>query len=207
MDAPKDSATQGGSDVDALAFRIVTRTSSNSSAILIPAGAPQITEGAAAPYPSEKSIAGFNRGRILDANLTLKNYSHTGADDVAVLLEGPTGRDAIVMSDVGSLFLLNNVTLVLDDEAPRSLPDNDQITGGAFKPTQGTSVTGQNPRPSVFPAPARFPPYGSTLSVFDGTNPNGTWRLFVFDDTAADVGRFTGGWSITIKARVLAPPR
>lgn len=49
---------------------------------------------------------------------------------------------------------------------------------------------------------APFPPHGQALSVFDGTNPNGTWSLYVFDDSAPgadmDGGKFAGGWSIKI---------
>ncbi|MFF2290439.1 hypothetical protein [Peribacillus butanolivorans] len=49
------------------------------------------------------------------------------------------------------------------------------IVSGTYRPTNiGVS--------DVLTAPAPAPPYGSTLSVFDGTNPNGTWSLFVFDD-------------------------
>ena len=34
--------------------------------------------------------------------------------------------------------------------------------------------------------------------MFNGTNPNGTWSLFVYDDTFSDEGRLAGGWSIEI---------
>ena len=40
------------------------------------------------------------------------------------------------------------------------------------------------------------------LSTFDRTNPNGTWSLYVNDDTSADYGRFFNGWVLEIKARV-----
>ena len=40
------------------------------------------------------------------------------------------------------------------------------------------------------------------LSAFDGTNPNGVWRLYVVDYTVGSLGGFAGGWSLTIKAKV-----
>jgi hypothetical protein len=101
------------------------------------------------------------------------------------------------MSDVGGGVLTpaNGVTLDLDDQAANPLPAG-QLSEGRFKPTNlGAGDT--------FPAPAPTPSGGSALSVFNGTNPNGTWNLYVVDDTDnASVGKFAGGWTLEIKARV-----
>jgi len=182
----------------------VTKTFSNTSVITIP------LEGKATPYPSEITVGSFKQGKIKDVNLSLKNFTHYHPADVAVLLKGPRGQDAIVMSDVGGPGNdVTNITLMLDDEAASPLPDNAEVTSGTFKPTQGTASgdAGSNPRPSVFPAPAGFPPYAQALSVFDGTNPKGTWSLFVFDDSTStgeqpNTQKFAGGWSIEIQAKV-----
>lgn len=179
--------------------RFVTRTFGTAEQIIIPAGAPTDTAGSAAPYPSDVNVGAFPRGsNIVDVNLTLRNYTHTFPDDVDVLLKkAGTNPNRTVMSDVGGSNDVNNITLVLDDEAPNGpLPDSGQIVGGRFRPT---NIGGGD----LFPAPAPPAPNpGSNLSGFDGRNPNGTWRLFVRDDAGGDVGRFAGGWSITIKARV-----
>ena len=54
---------------------------------------------------------------------------------------------------------------------------------------------------ATFPSPANtLPTDGSALSVFDGTDPNGTWNLFVVDDVARTRGQFAGGWSLEITA-------
>jgi uncharacterized repeat protein (TIGR01451 family) len=42
------------------------------------------------------------------------------------------------------------------------------------------------------------PPWGSTLGVMDGSNPNGDWFLFVQDDKVLDVGTISGGWFVTL---------
>jgi uncharacterized repeat protein (TIGR01451 family) len=42
------------------------------------------------------------------------------------------------------------------------------------------------------------PPYGSTLSVLNGGNPNGTWELFVQDVASLDAGIISNGWSIAL---------
>jgi hypothetical protein len=36
------------------------------------------------------------------------------------------------------------------------------------------------------------------MSVFNGTAPNGTWSLYVVDDTGPDGGAFSGGWTLTL---------
>lgn len=185
------------------ATQIVTRTFSKAGQILIPDGANVAsdctigpTEGPAAPYPSEKSVGGFPRGtQIRDVNLTLKNYTQIDVpDDVDVLLVHK-GRNRTVMSDVGGGDEVNNITLVLDDEAASFLPDEDQLVGGSFKPRNVDSGDG-------FPSPAPTQNNASALSGFDTQNPNGVWRLFVQDDAGQDCGKFGGGWSIRIKAAV-----
>ena len=42
--------------------------------------------------------------------------------------------------------------------------------------------------------------------MFDGTDPNGTWQLFVVDDEQGDKGAITGGWSLHITTTDPAPP-
>jgi hypothetical protein len=168
-------------------FRVVTKTFSNPQPIT------NIFGGAATPYPSERTVRGFDRGRILDVNVSLKNYSHTFPDDVDVLLSrGDTG--CTVMSDVGTFLDADNITLLLDDEAADSLPDGGQLVGGRFRPTNAEG-------PDFFPPPAPsrgFP----ALSGFDGSNPNGTWQLRVVNEDGSSSGQIAGGWSITIKAKV-----
>jgi hypothetical protein len=172
------------------ATRVVTKTFSNPTQINIP------SVGAAAPYPSEKSVQAFNRATILDVNLSLKNFSHTWPDDVDVLLS-KGGITRTVMSDVGGSSDVTNITLNLDDEATNGfLSDNGQLVAGKFLPTNIEDGIIDS-----FPEPTPTPSTQSALSGFDGVNPNGVWALRVVDDAAGDEGTFAGGWSITIKAR------
>lgn len=53
-----------------------------------------------------------------------------------------------------------------------------------------------NPTPVVISAP--LPPWGNSLSVMNGSNPNGAWFLFVQDDKVFDVGMIDNGWSLAL---------
>jgi len=50
--------------------------------------------------------------------------------------------------------------------------------------------------PTHLSAPA--PPYGATLTTLNGGNPNGTWELFVQDDTPLNIGAISNGWILTL---------
>ena len=171
-------------------YKTVTKTFSNASAITI-----NQSTGEVSLYPSTLAAGGMRRGKILDVNVTLNGYSHTYPDDVDVALVGPGGQNAIMMSDVGGTTDANNLTLGLDDEAAVSLPNDGPLVGATFKPTNVTA------EPDTFP----FTPSGAVaLSTFDGSNPNGTWSLYVDDDYATgDGGQLASGWSLQIRARVL----
>lgn len=148
------------------------------------------TDTTVSPYPSSIGVSGL-AGTISKVTVKLNNITHTFPDDVDVLLVGPTGANAIIMSDAGGGTDATNVTLVFDDAAPSPLPDLSALTSGTFQPTNYAPA-------DTFPAPAPVPSGGSALSVFNGTNPNGVWRLFVRDDQLGDVGSFAGGWCLTI---------
>jgi|SRR5215208_2620540 subtilisin-like proprotein convertase family protein len=151
------------------------------------------TVGTATPYPSEIVVSGLP-GLITDVNVVLRGFSHTFPEDVDMLLIGPSGNlNAILMSDVGAGEDVRNKTLALDDQATDSLPDSSQITRGTFQPVDYDTEPGDI---DTFPS-APIQGVGSALSIFNNTNPNGTWRLYVVDDANADVGQLRG-WALEI---------
>jgi uncharacterized repeat protein (TIGR01451 family) len=42
------------------------------------------------------------------------------------------------------------------------------------------------------------PPYGSTMSAMNGSNPNGNWYLFVQDDQTFNSGAISNGWILAV---------
>jgi subtilisin-like proprotein convertase family protein len=144
------------------------------------------------PYPSTINVSGLS-GPVVDVDVTLHGLTHTWPDDLDVLLIGPGGQSVLLLSDVGGSGSISGIELTLDDAAADSLPDGSFLTSGAFQPTN-FDFGGAD----VFPAPAPSGPYGSFLSEFNGSDPNGDWSLYVLDDAGADLGIVSGGWTLTI---------
>ena len=163
-------------------------------------GEPSPAPGKADPYPSEIAVSGLG-SFVTDVNVTISGLQHDFPDDVGMLLVGPQGQRTLLMTDSGGFagFGSPAVDLMFDDEAPNFVPDNGPIASGSYKPTVGTATFSNDcVAPSSFPIPAPAGPYGSSsLSMFDGTDPNGTWSLYVIDDTSGSAGVISG-WSLDI---------
>lgn len=142
----------------------------------------------AAPYPSTLQVSGLT-GEVLAVVITLESLSHTRPTDIDMLLQGPHGEAVRPMSDVGNGTDVEAARLVFDDRTTNKLSTTD-ITSGTYQPSNIGSA-------DSFPAPAITSKMGTNLAVFAGTNPNGTWSLFVVDDLANDVGAITG-WSMRV---------
>jgi hypothetical protein len=131
--------------------------------------------------------------------VTIRSLLHTSPDDLDFLLVGPAGQNAIIWSDAGGGFTVNGVDVTLDDDAPNPLPDNAQIVSGTYRPANyGAGDT--------WPPPAPTPLGGSALSIFNGTDPNGTWSLYVLDDAVgSDFGLVDAGWTLRITTTCASP--
>ena len=144
--------------------------------------------GTATPYPATINVSGLSTTASL-CSVELAGISHTFPNDIDILLVAPgTAQNAIVMSDVGGTSAASGVNLTLKDAAAASIPS--PLASGTFKPTNvgsGDTFAG---------APA--PTGGSALSAFDGTNPNGDWKLYVVDDVGGDSGSIAGGWCVNL---------
>jgi hypothetical protein len=169
----------------------------------------------ATPYPSEINVSGVT-GNVDSVTATLNNVQTFNGPDgssqvINLLLVGPAGQNVVLMSHVGSAPL-NNITLNFDDNAaaflgqpyPTTLPI---IASGNYKPSNH-SLNGFRdiyPFPGETPTGAPEGPYGSTLSVFNKTSPNGTWKLFAVDANQ-EWGRASGAttpgniasWSLNV---------
>ena len=155
------------------------------------------------PYPGELPVSGLPDG-ITDVDVTVQGFTHPYPDDVDLMLVGPTGRRVLLMSDAGgggdAGHEAADVDLSFDDEAGSAVPDDGPLESTSYRPAN----YGHD---DVFPAPAPGAGgAGSSLGVFDGTDPNGIWRLFAVDQMTGGEGEITGGWRLVIST-VAEPPR
>ncbi|MFN2444780.1 MAG: proprotein convertase P-domain-containing protein [Vicinamibacterales bacterium] len=146
------------------------------------------TLGNAGPYPLNLVVSGFT-GTIGRLAVRLHDVSHTFPGDLDVLLVGPGGQKVILMSDAAGGDDVEGVHLTFQDgvgqifEAP-------PLSSGTYRPSDW--VPGDS-----FPEPAPAGPYSTSFADFTGTNPNGTWSLYVVDDSINDIGSI-GGFSLLI---------
>lgn len=168
-----------------------TLSFTNQAAITIPDNSPAV------PYPSSININGL-AGVVSKATVTLTNMKHGWPNDVQALLVSPSNQRLTLMANAGGGIALNNVTVTFDDAAAANLPQGGPIVSGTYKPSTYGVV-------APFPAPAPSGPHGTTLSVVNGTNPNGVWSLYLMDKSPLDSGIVSNGWVLTLTVAGVVP--
>ncbi|HET9530499.1 MAG TPA: FG-GAP-like repeat-containing protein, partial [Blastocatellia bacterium] len=182
---PSVAMTAPSSEMRSLTLAPLVDTFSNTNPITVPAAFSP--PAAASPYPSTITVSGLAgpvdkvRVRLTDINIT--------AHIVDILLVGPSGQKVLLMSDAGGPSVMSSTNLVFDDDAGAFIPSLG-VPSGTYRPTNNDTA-------DTFPAPAPAGPYSETLSVFDGTDPNGVWSLYLVNDTPLSPGgNVNGGWSL-----------
>jgi hypothetical protein len=156
------------------------------------------------PYPSELTVSGLPPLAKLDS-VELRGLSHSYPGDVDVLLVGPGGQNAVIMSDVSDGTPVTGLNLMLSDGAPL-LPGPlapgpvGPLTSGAFDPRNVETLPAD-----FFPLVTPQPLGASALASFDGANPNGVWKLLVLDDELRDTGSISG-WCLNVNSTNLCTP-
>jgi CSLREA domain-containing protein len=174
----------------------VVQTFPNPAAITIPA------IGNASPYPSTITVSGVptNFTRL---EVQLNGFTHSFPDDVDVLLVGPQGQRAILMSDAGGPGpgVVTGQTLTFAQTAANPIPDATAPASGLFRPANYIESAGSSSVDTFpTPGPGALTDAPADLFAFNGFNPNGTWRLFVVDDANGDFGSVSGGWTLRFTA-------
>ena len=157
----------------------------------------------AVPYPSDIDVLGLT-GVVTEVSVTINGLTHSSPDDLDMLLLGPSGQTFHFWSDVGGTNAVSDITVTVADNGATPLPDSAALVDGATYEPFNADTTGDD-----FPVPAIGPPYnepapaGSATfaSIFNGLTAdqvNGTWSLFITDDTDGNGGTIARGWSLNI---------
>lgn len=162
------------------------------------------------PYPSNITVSGvglipFTPNAI---QVRLNNWHHTFADDVGIVLVGPTGAALLLQDGAGgNTTTQGTITYTISDSGAAQLPDPGIWAAGTYKPAgyyNGDSFPAPGPGTTYnHPGPSG----GGTAtfqSTFGGTNPNGVWRLYIVDFVEGDFGAIDNGWSLTLTSQPLA---
>jgi subtilisin-like proprotein convertase family protein len=148
------------------------------------------------PFPSAITVSGLPTA-VSDVDVTLTGLTHSYPDDLDLVLVAPDGTSSTIMSDAGGGQDngLADATIHLDDQASNPLPDESPIiSGDTYRPQDYDDDADDVDPPDTD---------GTDLGLFDGTDPNGDWHLYVLDDGIGDVGTLAG-WSLIITTP--APP-
>jgi subtilisin-like proprotein convertase family protein len=158
----------------------------------------------ASPYPTLITVTNITQ-TVSKIKVKINGFVFPRWDDIGILLVGPLGQKVKLTSDNGGALSANG-DYVFDDSAANSMSDTGAVApnAGTYKPSgDGTTNDGGSlAMPADFPAPAPTGPYSTTLSVFNGLDPNGNWALYFFDDTGGLTGSATG-WALLMET--LAP--
>jgi hypothetical protein len=167
------------------------------SAIVIPGVG---TMGAASRYPV--TIRVFGQPANLDnAVVTLFGLTHGHPADLDILLVSPSGTNVMLMSHVGGTTNVADAALVFRQS-------------GSLPPTSGPIPSGQtsyympsdyghiDPMPQVGSDPPPPGPYSTNLLDLVDTNPNGVWKLYIYDDHQGAIGHVSGASQGTWQVRL-----
>lgn len=163
------------------------------------------------PYPSAGTMSGVP-GTISSVSLTLTGFSHSYPGDIQILIQAPSGKSVLVSAYCGGGYGVENIDLTFVDGAP-ALPGWFSDTGlvaGTFAPTACLEYPGPEEElpggainPEVLPEPAPGFPYESAFASLNGEDPNGEWKLWIYDFAEGDEGDLVS-WTLTVATTVPA---
>jgi streptogramin lyase len=147
------------------------------------------TAGSATPYPATIGVTGLV-GTVTEVSVRLNGTFQALGSDLEALLVGPQQQNVLLVNGLGgfpSVAHPRGEVLTFDDDGVTA----PTFVTGIFKPFAGFGST-------TFAPPAPGAPYATALSAFDGTSPNGDWKLFVNNESGGG-GGFITGWSLDVQ--------
>jgi hypothetical protein len=171
----------------AAATPALAETYSYGSSVSVPGFPLNIFPGAgpASAFPIAINVSGAP-AVTTGVELVLTGLKHSFADDLAIALQGPTGLAVLVLTDAGGRSNFDgNYTFSFNGDLTLGNGNfggnNTVITPGSYNP----AVYGFNPIADLLTS-------DGSLDLFNGLNPNGTWKVWIWDDQIGNVGSIAG---------------
>lgn len=190
---PRTTGPHSNRPVEALEHRrlLATYTFDNFTAMNTFDDAPPPTP--AFNYPVPLTVSGLT-GQVSEIRVTLYDVYHGRPADLDILVVSPARKSVLVMSDAGGTSAIaaeTPIDLTFTDSATRNLPQS-AINAGVYRPTNYDNSDFFPGNDVPFDAPS-----DTSLMALAADDPNGTWLIFVVDDTRGSIGGVAGGWGMT----------
>jgi uncharacterized repeat protein (TIGR01451 family) len=156
---------------------------------------PDPDSGPAGPYPSSIAVSNVT-GDVSSVTVTVSNLIHGYPNDIGMLLVGPDTNCVLMSAAANYSTLSAPITLTFDQNAGLLLPAQGELVSGSYQPADyfatqyGTIETFSN-------SPVPVGPYNTNLAVFASASVNGTWSLYIYDDSQGDAGAISNGWGVS----------
>ena len=147
------------------------------------------SSGQASHYPSTINVFG-QPTNLASATVSLWDLSHARSADLNILLVSPSGTNVMLISHIGGTNGVSHANLVF--QQGWSQPSESGAIPAGQTSTYSPSNYGQ--KTQLPGAPAGY--YSINLYNLIGNDPNGAWRLYIYDDTQGAVGQLLGSWSL-----------
>jgi hypothetical protein len=158
--------------------------------------------GPASRYPMTINVFGMptNINRV-SVTVTLWGLTHDRSADLSILLVSPSGKQIMLMSNVGWTNSVSHGILVFQAGLqPPNQAEPLQPPGPSPWPRYlGASNYGQveqMPRVGLDPPPVHSGVYSANLLDLQYDNPNGCWKLYIYDNVSGAKGHLDSSWEL-----------
>lgn len=152
-------------------------------------------QGPTTRYPITNNVFGlptnFNR---VSVTVTLRGLSHNRSADVSVLVVSPSGKGIMLMSSLGGTSGISYGTLSFNQAFSRPSQSAPLLPPWPLllQPVNYGQVS-QMPGDVPDPPP---PTYSASLDDLQYDNPNGPWRLYIYDMDQGLNGHLDSSWQL-----------
>jgi hypothetical protein len=152
------------------------------------------SSGPASRYPATINVFG-QPTNLASVAVTLWDLSHTRSADLGILLVSPTGTNIMLMSRAGGTNGVSQADVVFEAgwSPPSQFNAIPSETKSKYSPCNYEPIN-QIPQVGTNPPPAG--PYTINLDRLVGTDPNGIWKLYIYDDRQGGAGHLSGSWQL-----------